>query len=96
MMVFRAIQGFVGGAMIPLAFATGFAFFDGPKAAMATAILGVISTLAPTLGPAIGGWITDTPGLALAVLRQHRPGRAGGVWRWWRSASSRRPSRGCC
>ena len=62
MMVFRAIQGFVGGAMIPLAFSTGFTFFDGPKAAIATAILGVISTLAPTLGPAIGGIITDTLG----------------------------------
>ncbi|HZZ88428.1 MAG TPA: DHA2 family efflux MFS transporter permease subunit [Caulobacteraceae bacterium] len=62
MMVFRAIQGFVGGAMIPLAFSTGFTFFDGPKAAVATAILGVISTLAPTLGPAIGGVITDTLG----------------------------------
>ena len=62
MMVFRAIQGFVGGAMIPLAFATGFAFFDGQKAAIATAILGVVSTLAPALGPAIGGFITDTLG----------------------------------
>jgi len=62
MIGFRAVQGFVGGAMIPLAFATGFAFFDGAKAAMATAVLGVISTLAPTLGPAIGGWITDTLG----------------------------------
>ena len=62
MMIFRAVQGFVGGAMIPLAFATGFSFFDGQKAAIATAILGVISTLAPTLGPAIGGFITDTLG----------------------------------
>jgi DHA2 family multidrug resistance protein len=59
MIFFRAMQGFVGGAMIPLAFATGFTFFDGAEAAMATAVLGVISTLAPTLGPAIGGWITD-------------------------------------
>ena len=33
MMVFRAIQGFVGGAMIPLAFSTGFTFFDGPRRA---------------------------------------------------------------
>ena len=62
MIVFRAVQGFVGGAMIPLAFATGFAFFDGAQAALATAVLGVMSTLAPTLGPAIGGWITDTLG----------------------------------
>jgi len=56
----RALQGFVGGAMIPLVFATGFAFFDGATAAMATAALGAISTLAPTLGPTIGGWITDS------------------------------------
>src|SRR5215469_14799895 len=62
MVVFRAIQGFVGGAMIPLAFATGFTFFDGAEAAGATALLGVMSTLAPTLGPAIGGWITDSLG----------------------------------
>lgn len=60
MAMFRAIQGFVGGAMIPLVFTAGFAFFDGPKRAMATAIVGVISTLAPTLGPTIGGWITET------------------------------------
>ena len=62
MVVFRAVQGFVGGAMIPLVFATGFSFFDGAKAAMATAVLGVISTMAPALGPAIGGWITDSLG----------------------------------
>src|ERR1700740_2906016 len=33
MIAFRAVQGFVGGAMIPLAFATGFEFFDGAQAA---------------------------------------------------------------
>jgi DHA2 family multidrug resistance protein len=60
MAVFRAIQGFVGGAMIPLVFTAGFSFFTGPRRAMATAIVGVISTLAPTLGPSVGGWITDT------------------------------------
>ncbi|HEX7759618.1 MAG TPA: DHA2 family efflux MFS transporter permease subunit, partial [Caulobacteraceae bacterium] len=59
MLVFRVLQGFVGGAMIPLVFATGFSFFDGPKRAMVTSVLGVISTLSPTLGPAVGGWITD-------------------------------------
>jgi DHA2 family multidrug resistance protein len=59
MIAFRIVQGFVGGAMIPLVFATGFSFFDGAQAAMATAVLGLISTLAPTLGPAIGGWVTE-------------------------------------
>ncbi len=59
MIVFRAIQGFVGGAMIPTVFATGFSIFSGPRQAMIPAILGIVSTLAPTLGPTVGGWITD-------------------------------------
>jgi MFS transporter, DHA2 family, multidrug resistance protein len=60
MTVFRAIQGFVGGAMVPTVFATGFAMFQGKQRAMVPAILGLVSTLAPTLGPTVGGWITDT------------------------------------
>src|SRR5260221_10382426 len=59
MIVFRAIRGFVGGAMIPTVFATGFTLFEGPKRAMIPGILGLVSTLAPTLGPTVGGWITD-------------------------------------
>jgi DHA2 family multidrug resistance protein len=59
MIVFRAIQGFVGGAMVPTVFATGFALFSGKQRAMIPAILGMVATLAPTLGPTVGGWITD-------------------------------------
>jgi DHA2 family multidrug resistance protein len=59
MTVFRAIQGFVGGAMVPTVFATGFSLFSGKQRAMIPAILGVVSTLAPTLGPTVGGWITS-------------------------------------
>ena len=32
MILFRVIQGFVGGAMVPLVFATGFVMFSGPRA----------------------------------------------------------------
>jgi DHA2 family multidrug resistance protein len=60
MTVFRAIQGFVGGAMVPTVFATGFTLFTGKQRAMIPAILGVVSTLAPTLGPTVGGWITSS------------------------------------
>src|SRR3978361_1227065 len=31
MIVFRALQGFLGGSMIPTAFTTAFAFFKGPE-----------------------------------------------------------------
>ena len=59
MIVFRALQGFLGGSMIPTVFTAAFAFFKGPKIIVAAAIVGGISSLAPTLGPTVGGWITD-------------------------------------
>ena len=80
MIAFRALQGFTGGAMVPLVFATGFAMFEGPKRAMIPAILGMVSTLAPTLGPSVGGLITEyfdwrwlffmnvVPGVAVTLL----------------------------
>lgn len=60
MIAMRAIQGFVGGAMIPTVFATGFALFKGPRQALIAAILGMSGALAPTIGPTLGGWITET------------------------------------
>jgi len=60
MIAMRAVQGFVGGAMIPTVFATGFALFPGPKQALIAAILGMSGSLAPTIGPTLGGWITET------------------------------------
>ena len=62
MTLFRAIQGFVGGAMVPTVFATGFAMFDEKQRAVIPALLGMVSVLAPTLGPSVGGWITDAWG----------------------------------
>ncbi len=62
MIVFRVMQGFVGGAMVPTVFATGFALFSGKQRAMIPAILGMVSVLAPTLGPTVGGWLTDAVG----------------------------------
>ena len=62
MIAFRALQGFVGGAMVPTVFATGFTLFTGRDRALIPAILGMVSVLAPTLGPTVGGWITDVAG----------------------------------
>jgi len=59
MIVFRALQGFLGGSMIPTVFTTAFAFFPGKKIMVAAATIGALSSLAPTLGPTVGGWITD-------------------------------------
>ncbi len=62
MVIFRVLQGFVGGAMVPTVFATGYALFSGPQRAMIPAILGMVSVLAPTLGPTVGGFLTDAVG----------------------------------
>lgn len=59
MIVFRAIQGFIGGAMIPTAFATSFALFPASKRTVVTIVIGLVATMAPTLGPTLGGWITQ-------------------------------------
>ena len=59
MIAFRALQGFIGGAMVPTVFATGFTLFEGKQRAMIPAILGMVSVLAPTLGPTVGGLITE-------------------------------------
>ncbi len=62
MVAFRILQGFVGGAMVPTVFATGYSLFVGKQRAMIPAILGMVSVLAPTLGPTVGGWLTDAVG----------------------------------
>ncbi|NYI01893.1 DHA2 family multidrug resistance protein [Cupriavidus plantarum] len=59
MIAFRALQGFLGGSMIPMVFTTAFVFFAGPQRVIAAATVGGLSSLAPTLGPTVGGWITD-------------------------------------
>jgi DHA2 family multidrug resistance protein len=60
MIVFRALQGFLGGSMIPTVFTTAFIFFGGRQRVIAAATVGAVSSLAPTLGPTVGGWITDS------------------------------------
>ncbi len=59
MVVFRACQGFIGGAMIPTVFATSFLLFPGSKRAQISILIGLTATLAPTVGPTLGGWLTQ-------------------------------------
>jgi DHA2 family multidrug resistance protein len=60
MIAFRALQGFLGGSMIPTVFTTAFHFFQGNQRVIAAAVVGGLSSLAPTLGPTVGGWITES------------------------------------
>ena len=60
MIAFRALQGLLGASMIPTVFTSTFHYFPGQKRVYAAAVIGVIASIAPTLGPVIGGIITDT------------------------------------
>ncbi len=59
MMVWRALQGFLGGAMIPTVFSTLFTIFPAKQRAIFSPVIGLIATLAPTIGPTVGGYLTD-------------------------------------
>jgi DHA2 family multidrug resistance protein len=59
MIVFRALQGFIGGAMIPTVFAASFTIFPPEKRPVIIPMIGLIATLAPTIGPTIGGYLTE-------------------------------------
>jgi DHA2 family multidrug resistance protein len=55
MIVWRAIQGFIGGGMIPTVFATAYIVFPRSKMGVISALIGLVATLAPT----VGGYLTD-------------------------------------
>jgi DHA2 family multidrug resistance protein len=51
MIVFRAIQGFIGGAMIPVTFAASFMMFPREWRNNISVLMGLVATMAPTIGP---------------------------------------------
>ena len=59
MIVFRAGQGFFGGALIPLAFTTVLQMLPPSKHPNGFALFGITAMFAPAIGPSIGGWLTD-------------------------------------
>ena len=59
MIVWRAAQGFIGGAMIPIVFSAAFTVFPKSRQGMVAAMVGLIATLAPTIGPTAGGYLTN-------------------------------------
>src|SRR5215469_7492866 len=59
MILWRAIQGFIGGGMIPTVFASIYTIFPRSKQQMFVPVIGLVATLAPTIGPTVGGYLTD-------------------------------------
>jgi MFS transporter, DHA2 family, multidrug resistance protein len=80
LIAWRILQGFSGGTLIPAVFSAVFLLFPTSRQGLATTFAGVLAVLAPTVGPVVGGWITQTyswhwlflinviPGIVSAVL----------------------------
>jgi MFS transporter, DHA2 family, multidrug resistance protein len=62
MIAFRALQGFSGGVLIPMAFTIMLTTLPATKRAVGLALFGLTATFAPTIGPTLGGWLTETYG----------------------------------
>lgn len=60
LLCWRVLQGFSGGTLIPLVFSAVFLLFPQRHQSIATTVAGVVAVMAPTVGPIIGGWITET------------------------------------
>jgi MFS transporter, DHA2 family, multidrug resistance protein len=59
LLIFRVIQGAGGGGMQPMAQAIMADSFEPQKRGQAFALYGLVAVLAPSIGPTLGGWITD-------------------------------------
>jgi DHA2 family multidrug resistance protein len=62
MIVLRALQGFSGGVLIPLAFTIILSMLPPSKHAAGLAGFAITATFAPAIGPTLGGYFTDAYG----------------------------------
>ena len=60
MILYRAMQGFCGGAIGPAVFPVVYTKFHGRQLASIMVFISLILNLSSTLGPTIGGFLTDT------------------------------------
>ncbi len=78
----RVVQGFSGGSLIPAVFSAVFLLFPEKQQGLATTIAGVLAVLAPTIGPVVGGWVTETWSWHMLFLINILPGILAAVVAW--------------
>src|SRR3569832_136580 len=62
MIVLRAVQGFTGGVLIPMAFTLIITLLPKTKQPVGLALFAISATFAPAIGPTIGGYHTENWG----------------------------------
>jgi DHA2 family multidrug resistance protein len=59
LLLFRVLQGAGGGGLQPMAQAIMADSFEPSKRGLAFSLYGIVAILAPSIGPTVGGWLTD-------------------------------------
>jgi MFS transporter, DHA2 family, multidrug resistance protein len=59
LLLFRLVQGFAGGGMVPVAQSILADSFPPAKRGQAFALFGIAVVVAPVVGPTLGGWLSD-------------------------------------
>lgn len=59
LLLFRVFQGLGGGGLQPMAQAIMADSFEPAQRGLAFSLYGLVAVLAPSIGPTLGGWITD-------------------------------------
>jgi DHA2 family multidrug resistance protein len=83
MIVFRMLQGFTGGALIPMAMTLVMAKLPASKRAIGMAVFGLTATLAPTMGPTLGGYLSELYGWPSIFYINWVPGLLLIFGIWW-------------
>jgi DHA2 family multidrug resistance protein len=83
MIVFRMLQGLSGGALIPMAMTLVMAKLPPSKRAIGMAIFGLTATLAPTMGPTLGGYLAELYGWPSIFYINWVPGLLLILGIWW-------------
>lgn len=74
MIMFRAAQGFTGGTLIPMSFSIILSMLPPSKRPVGLAMFSVTAVFAPSIGPAIGGFLTENFGWQSAFYLNLIPG----------------------
>jgi len=83
MIVIRAAQGFAGGALIPLAFTIIMTKLPRTKYPTGLAIYSIAVVFAPSIGPALGGYFSDTFGWQSIFFLSLPPGLVMVAMLWY-------------
>jgi DHA2 family multidrug resistance protein len=90
MIVIRAAQGFAGGALIPLAFTIIMTKLPRTKYPTGLAIYSIAVVFAPSIGPALGGYFSDTFGWQSIFFLSLPPGLVMMAMLWYSLESAPR------